>query len=277
MSSARAIAAALVAAALASCGRGDARPDTHHAAPDRCGQCHLREYQRARRPPHVGVRPPTCGVCHLQNAWRPSSVKHEWPLTGAHVRADCYACHTGDPAVFEHTPKTCAPCHDDDYRRVRFAGHARFPHTCQDCHTTAAWTPTRPEAEDVPPAPSVAPSRAPVVTPSRAPVVVHAPSRAPVVVPSRAPVVVPAPTPAQHGGTHPESAFPIARGNHTHITCARCHRGSGPDSRDNTDCVQCHPRSRWDPVHDGVGRYPQGSAPANFCVSCHRHGTRSRR
>ncbi len=81
----------------------------------------------------------------------------------------------------------------------------------------------------------------------------------------------------EHGGTHPEDAFPVARGDHRGISCARCHSRPGPDDRGNTDCVQCHARSRWDPVHDGVRRYPTGSAAPNFCVDCHRHGTRSRR
>ena len=40
----------------------------------------------------------------------------------------------------------------------------------------------------------------------------------------------------------------------------------------NTDCVQCHKRSRFDRKHQGVRDYPLGDAPANFCVECHTRG-----
>jgi hypothetical protein len=42
--------------------------------------------------------------------------------------------------------------------------------------------------------------------------------------------------------------------------------------RDNTDCVQCHTRARFDRIHDGVRGYPDGPAPVNFCLRCHASG-----
>lgn len=248
-------------------------PPARSSAPDRCGRCHLREFTRARRPQHVGQKPSTCAACHLETGWRPSVLVHEWPLTGAHTALDCFACHTGTPARMKGTPAACWGCHEADFRGVRFAAHARFSHACQECHSTRAWSPTheppgereeRPPTSEPPPAPQPAPTR-PTPRPTPRPQ------------PTPSPTPRPTPAPSAHGGTHPEDAFPIARGNHRGISCARCHDRPGPDSRSNTDCVQCHARSRWDPVHDGVRRYPTGAAAPNFCVDCHRHGTRSRR
>ena len=247
--------------ALAGCGSPPAPPPpARSSAPDRCGRCHLREFKRARRPQHVGQKPSTCGTCHLETGWRPTVLVHGWPLTGAHAALDCFACHTGTPARMKGTPDACWGCHEDDFRGVRFAAHARFSHACQGCHSTRAWSPAHEppgQPEERPPASTPAPSPTPA--------------------PREHPTPRPTPAPTAHGGTHPEDAFPIARGNHRGIACARCHSRPGPDGRDNTDCVQCHARRRWDPVHDGVRRYPTGAAAPNFCVDCHRHGTRSRR
>ena len=110
----------------------------------------------------MGQKPPTCGVCHTENAWSPSTVSHTWPLTGAHAQADCFACHRGDPVVFAGTPSSCWRCHEADYRRVRFAAHARFAHACHDCHSTAAWHPAHEgPAHEGPPASEAPPARPP--------------------------------------------------------------------------------------------------------------------
>lgn len=259
--------AALCALVLGiGCGADD-HPVTRTDAYDRCGACHVREYRRARRPPHVGYKPATCAVCHVETAWRPAIVNHLSPLTGAHATADCFGCHRGEPTVFLGTPTACVSCHAEDARAVRSPSHARFSTVCTECHTTQAWSPTRRrqsnEHREPPPSTPATPTPA-ATTPARPPL---RPSH---------PAQPPRPAPAE-SNEHPESRFPIARGDHAGISCQRCHRLPGPDGRDNTDCVQCHPRSRWDDVHAHVARYPQGSAAPNFCVLCHRRGTRSRR
>lgn len=83
------------------------------------------------------------------------------------------------------------------------------------------------------------------------------------------------PTVAAAEREHPESKFPISRGNHADIACADCHSLPGKNSKANVDCVQCHKRSRYDRIHARVSEYPLAAVPANFCVVCHTKGTRT--
>ena len=66
---------------------------------------------------------------------------HAWPLTGAHETLACGTCHVGEPPVYQGTPTLCVGCHQDDYDGSPFPGHADFPTTCENCHTTTAWIP----------------------------------------------------------------------------------------------------------------------------------------
>lgn len=245
-----------LALALAAC--DDAAPPPPPSS--RCASCHRPEHAR-----HHGAdnrdAPPTCAVCHDERAWHQTTVRHLWPLTGAHADASCGACHGGPSPLFEGTPATCVACHRADYERAREPSHARFATTCADCHTTAAWSPTRDDDATTPDAGA----------PPRDAAAPTAPTR------PRAPTRAPTPTPPANEPAHPEARFPIARGNHRNITCRRCHDQGGAMGRENTDCVQCHARARFDGVHDGVRQYPQGAAAPNFCVRCHTRGTRSRR
>lgn len=72
---------------------------------------------------------------------------------------------------------------------------------------------------------------------------------------------------------HPERAFPISQGNHVDIDCETCHSQAGNTGKANTDCVQCHKRSKYDRKHRRITEYPTGVAPLNFCVDCHTKGT----
>jgi hypothetical protein len=105
-----------------------------------CIVCHLTDVQHALSPPHEGF-PDTCGSCHSSDAWSPAAFMHSWPLNGAHATLECASCHLGDPPVYAGTPTLCIGCHQDDYDSSPYPGHADFPTTCQDCHTTEAWTP----------------------------------------------------------------------------------------------------------------------------------------
>ena len=115
-----------------------------------CLVCHEADFQQALNPPHDAF-PTTCGTCHGNEAWSPASFEHAWPLTGAHGELACNTCHAGDPPVYAGTPTVCVGCHQDDYDASPFPGHSDFPTTCQNCHTTTAWTPatggTHPESE----------------------------------------------------------------------------------------------------------------------------------
>jgi hypothetical protein len=327
------------------------------AAPPRsdCYACHDSDYRHARR--HVDVKPTRCAVCHRESSWHPIERNHPWPLTGAHEKADCFACHTGTPARFEHTDNACVACHRADFDRSEYPGHDKFALTCEDCHTTEAWKPakkpskkhqaepaadaavpveaapepqptaaavTQPAAVAEPavapdastqqpkPSPAMAPNEPAGTTPAPKPAAQRKPKRKPttkVTTPARSSkkTSTPAaqatqaskaasPTPSQpvqasNTGVskpgaaqptttapaakrkHPESAFPIASGHHADIECKECHSQPGAMGKGNTDCVQCHKRSKYDRKHARITDYPLGSAPVSFCVNCHTRGT----
>jgi hypothetical protein len=146
-----------VALAAAAC-RRDPQPDRD---PQRCATCHLEEFQQAKRPVHAGVRPTTCAVCHSQDAWRPSILDHPFfPLTEAHAKPTCFACHKGRPPKLHGTPKECIGCHRPEYERA--PGHVaqKFPTKCERCHQTTVWGDHRPAEPPKRPQPAKPPPTA---------------------------------------------------------------------------------------------------------------------
>jgi len=164
-----ALAAGIAAAGIAGFAaqaRSHPRVETSKAAA--CAGCHMTDYRGAHG--HAGQKPTTCGVCHSQASWHPTHLDHDWPLTGAHEKTKCFACHEDVPPTFHGTPKACVACHEEEY--VRAPNHARFPKTCEECHTTSAWKPTLPHHErenphTVEPVPSASAAPARVTPPPR--------------------------------------------------------------------------------------------------------------
>ncbi len=107
-----------------------------------CYSCHAWDYEHATNPAHVGHMPTECDACHDMSGWKPvHGFDHSiFPLTGAHAEAPCAGCH-GDPPHYLGVPTDCVGCHQADYDASPYPGHGGFPLTCQDCHTTTAWTP----------------------------------------------------------------------------------------------------------------------------------------
>lgn len=94
-----------------------------------CAGCHRDDF-------HKGQLGKECQVCHNENSWR-STFDHQqstYPLTGAHIQADCTACHVD--GQYRGTSKVCFDCHQDDDSHGGLMG--RF---CSECHTTTAWSP----------------------------------------------------------------------------------------------------------------------------------------
>jgi hypothetical protein len=184
----------------------------------RCASCHLPEFHATTHPPHEGVKPTTCGTCHSEHGFHPAQLVHSFPLDGAHANANCFACHTGAPAIFEGTPKACSMCHASERARAdaAVAQHASFGDDCATCHGTQAWRPTLHESVQTATAPTVAMPHTSEIQPrERAPVAATAPpSGRTVPQPSRAP----RPAPASRSGVTraPDSvsgASPV-RGRH---------------------------------------------------------------
>ncbi len=111
-----------------------------------CFGCHQGTFIEVADPNHVtGGYDPNCISCHSDEAWKPARFDHNlanFPLTGAHLTADCAQCH--NEGTFNGTPQECYPCHSVDYDAVTDPNHleAQFDRNCQTCHSTAVWKPS---------------------------------------------------------------------------------------------------------------------------------------
>ena len=84
-----------------------------------------------------------CAQCHTALSWHQLKIEHaSWPLTGAHARTACAACHGDRPAgapaaAYRGIARDCEGCHDD-----RHAGQFRQSapdRRCASCHATESW------------------------------------------------------------------------------------------------------------------------------------------
>jgi len=108
----------------------------------KCADCH--------QDIHRGELGSNCALCHSPRNFLDRSVmtqRHQttrFPLTGAHVMADCMSCH---PPVqqghmtFVGRPVECVACHMPAYVATANPPHqaAGFPTVCEACHTTVSW------------------------------------------------------------------------------------------------------------------------------------------
>jgi hypothetical protein len=97
---------------------------------------------------HVGVNGyvydnTACFACH-QTGDADVAFNHNstnFPLTGAHLTADCIECHAGG---YVGTSTQCASCHTTDFNQTTDPNHValNLPTDCAMCHTTATgWEP----------------------------------------------------------------------------------------------------------------------------------------
>lgn len=115
----------------------------------RCTACHKGIGADVAQGSHFhGKHPParnnSCKSCHSEHKGRGfgliqfdrKTFNHalsEYPLTGAHQRVTCTACH-GAGHQYRGLARDCASCHarKDPHR-------GQLGRSCQGCHTTAAW------------------------------------------------------------------------------------------------------------------------------------------
>jgi len=268
-------------------------PPVYQGTPKDCVGCHQADYDSSPYPGHQNF-PTTCQKCHSTFSWKPATqFQHPWPLQGAHAKADCYACHLGNPPVFAGTSSACVSCHKADYDASPYPGHQSFPTNCEGCHSTIAW---KPAAQLNHPWPLTG---AHTGTPCSAchvgnpPVYKGTPTAC---VGCHQSDYDTSPYPGHQtfsktctdchttnawkpatGAGHPDASFPISSGAHKNFTCNECHNSAlGPNGKGNADCVGCHTgqhtRAKMDAKHSGVKNYPKGTAPPNFCLDCHPKG-----
>ena len=95
---------------------------------------------------------PDCERCHTPNSWVVNNItelhqRSRFPLVGAHVTADCFACHTNASASllnFGPLGVECINCHQKDYNATTNPNHVagNYPTNCTECHNMSAfsWT-----------------------------------------------------------------------------------------------------------------------------------------
>jgi hypothetical protein len=109
---------------------------------DECVSCHTTDYDNAQEPAHAGQYPTTCADCHNTAAWDQAAFSHGqtgFPLTGAHMQANCAQCHAG--GEFVGTESACFSCHETEYNDTDDPAHAQagFNTSCELCHSTVNW------------------------------------------------------------------------------------------------------------------------------------------
>jgi hypothetical protein len=114
--------------------------------PTTCIGCHAADYQATVSPAHAAAGfAVQCQKCHEPTAssWK-RGFDHSltgFPLTGAHVRQECLACHADN--VFTGKSTDCVACHLTSFTAATNPNHVSggFPRQCQTCHSTNAWSP----------------------------------------------------------------------------------------------------------------------------------------
>ncbi|MBK9391095.1 MAG: hypothetical protein IPN68_13230 [Bacteroidetes bacterium] len=116
------------------------------STPKECFSCHVNDYQASTDPKHTAAGfSQECLTCHTTApGWKPATFNHSFfPLTAGHSTPSCSQCHTGDNYTSLSTD--CYFCHKEDYSASVNPNHAdaKFPVTCQSCHTTnPGWKPS---------------------------------------------------------------------------------------------------------------------------------------
>jgi hypothetical protein len=129
-----------------SCHKGAANSKFQTMSTD-CYSCHAADYKSATNPNHAsGKFSLTCESCHGTDNWLNAKFDHSatgFPLTGLHVvpPRQCADCHGNNN--YNLTVTTCVTCHLKDFQGTANPNHVslNFSQTCEQCHTTAGWSP----------------------------------------------------------------------------------------------------------------------------------------
>lgn len=112
------------------------RPDTNLQGQALfCTTCHQ------KNDIHLGKMGPNCNDCHGQNAWLPTTFKHNqtaFKLTGAHRYLPCADCHKNQ--IYQGLPNDCYFCHSDSKISGVASHQSGIVQDCADCHSTLSWT-----------------------------------------------------------------------------------------------------------------------------------------
>lgn len=261
--------------------------------PTECYACHQNDYNATTSPNHVQAGYSTnCTECHRINSfsWTTTDVDHSFfPLTAGHAISDCFRCHT--PGNYSNISRECVSCHLDTYNATTNPKHqdAKFPVTCEVCHTTnPGWKPATLNHDFFP----LTSGHSQVEcanchingnytnTPTAC-VACHLEDYTNTTNPNHANANIPQ-TCADCHTTNPgwtpatflthDPLFPIYSGEHQNQwnKCQDCH--PNPASYADFTCIDCHDHNKtdMDKEHEGLPGYAYNS-PA--CFACHPTGS----
>ena len=264
-----------------------------------CRSCHLtldfhgtdRNCVTCHKDVHQGELGVNCAQCHTSRSFLDRSAmtrahrETRFPLTGAHLSADCESCHTPSGQghlTFVGQPTDCVQCHLASYQTAQNPNHQAggFPLDCNQCHSTAAWPLARFSHANT----GFPLTGAHLATPCSschgdgvykgkptACVSCHQKDYAGVADPNHVAAGFPTDctqchtTTAWTGATfdHSTTKFPLT-GAHKTVSCSQCH-GDGVYAGKSTACASCHQA-------DYNATTNPGHAAAQFptdCTQCH--------
>ena len=219
---------------------------------DACVACHQTDADATPDPDHSGPAfAGDCATCHTPADWSPAEFDHElsnFQLTGAHVDAECAACHQpGGSVQYTGLDDACLACHqtvadettDPDHSSTALSGD------CAVCHTTDAWAPAEFD---------------------------HALSTF---------ALTGAHVQTDCNDCHGLDASPRFSG--LDEACRACHQAVADETPDpdhsspalGGDCAICHSTDAWTPADfdHNLARFPLTGAHINSdCASCHGEG-----
>jgi hypothetical protein len=251
-----------------------------------------RECARCHEDRHEGRLGRQCEQCHSPKGWRIPTVVVDhrttrFPLVGAHIAADCTACHVrGRQETYTGVSTHCFACHADEYRRAdTHPNHVKagFTTSCDYCHTQYTWEMPRLRHELFFPLQGGHAGAACTDChrneryggTSRACASCHMndyvaakdpPHQANRMSTDCGQCHTPIAWEALAGGWH-EPAFPIDGGDHGGFSCGQCHVRKG--SYLDFSCTVCHGKSATNGIHGGMGGYVWESFT---CYACHPRG-----
>ncbi|HEX2571671.1 MAG TPA: hypothetical protein VH877_19075 [Polyangia bacterium] len=266
-----------------ACHRPDRRLD--EPWPGACVTCHPDRL-------HRGALGNDCARCHTDRMWRlPQGrevhARSRFPLTGAHLAADCTSCHLrADHGVYDDTPVACVACHQAAYGRDDIhPQHVRagFSTDCSLCHRTSTFRPARflhanffplAGAHASVPCERCHPNERFGGTP-RDCAACHLADYQSTTNPNHAQANFPRDctrchTPVAWRPARPDwhdTIFPITRGPHRGIACSQCHTVPGDFAIFR--CTQCHTAGDTVPAHREVSGFVFED---HACYQCHPRG-----
>jgi hypothetical protein len=211
-----------------------------------------------------------------------------FPLTGAHLAADCESCHqpTAGEMLFTMRVSTCNECHARNYQATSNPNHAAvgFTRDCAQCHVAVSWQVAQFDHGGTAFPLTGAHRTAPCVDchvssgtrPSALCVSCHQSDYNGAADPSHTQSQFPTDCVVCHTTTawqpasyrnHDAQFFRIYSGAHAGRwgSCATCH--VNPGNYTQFDCLSCHRASGTNQDHSGVSGYTYDSPS---CYRCHR-------